>query len=343
LNLVRDVALRIPAVRRLHEARNALLTERDSLLRQLAVRQNPPPGSAASADSPFFHYNACFDPQEVMRHHAAPHLQPHPEYLTNYLGVVINPSFFPALLTEHRGVVEGIPIPANWHADIAEWGAALRAVDLSSEHFIVIELGCGWGCWLNNTGVAARRLGKAVQLIGVEGDQGHIAFAHESTKANGFKPEQLALHHGIAAAVPGTALFPRQQQAGIAWGSEPIFGVSEARREEASRTGSHDVLRMMTVVELAAPWPRIDLLHIDIQGGEADLIAGSLPVLREKVAYIVIGTHSRAIEGRLFDTLLGAGWRLEIERPALLSLGLNGPIVTVDGVQGWRNPNLLPE
>jgi len=40
------------------------------------------------------------------------------------------------------------------------------------------------------------------------------------------------------------------------------------------------------------------------------------------------------------DTLLGAKWKLEIERPAIISLLGDGPLVTVDGVQGWRNPRL---
>ena len=58
---------------------------------------------------------------------------------------------------------------------------------------------------------------------------------------------------------------------------------------------------------------------------------------------MVIGTHSRQIEGRLFDALLGAGWRLEIERPAMINLESGTPVVRVDGVQGWRNPYLLPQ
>jgi hypothetical protein len=99
---------------------------------------------------------------------------------------------------------------------------------------------------------------------------------------------------------------------------------------------------MVALEELASPLARIDLLHVDIQGGEADLVAGSLGVLADKVAYIVIGTHSRQIEGRLMDTLLGAGWTLEIERSAILVPGPSGPVVSVDGVQGWRNPRLLP-
>ena len=34
------------------------------------------------------------------------------------------------------------------------------------------------------------------------------------------------------------------------------------------------------------------------------------------------------------------GWRLEIERPAILSLDGDAPAVLIDGVQGWRNPAL---
>lgn len=104
---------------------------------------------------PFFHYNSSFDPQEVMRRHAVRGLGATPGYLTNFLGVLIDPKFFPDILQGRAGEVEDIPIPANWHADIAEWGAALRAVDLACDRFTVIELGCGWGCWMNNTGVAA--------------------------------------------------------------------------------------------------------------------------------------------------------------------------------------------
>ncbi|WP_216074149.1 hypothetical protein, partial [Acinetobacter baumannii] len=65
---------------------------------------------------------------------------------------------------------------------------------------------------------------------------------------------------------------------------------------------------MIALADVVRPHRRIDLLHIDIQGGEADLIAACLPVLKERVAYILIGTHSRQIEGRIFDVLLNEGW-----------------------------------
>ena len=54
-------------------------------------------------------------------------LEPHPDYVTNFLGVKISPRYFPGILDGKAGTVEPIPIPANWHADIAEWAGALRA------------------------------------------------------------------------------------------------------------------------------------------------------------------------------------------------------------------------
>lgn len=335
MDITRRIGLKIPAIRR-------LLDERDTLRAKLARAMERQGDSETSPASPYYYFNSSFDVEGVVLDHAAADLTPHEDYLTNYLGVRIHPKYFPGILDGRAGTIEPAPIPANFHADMAEWGAALHAVDLARGNFTVIELGCGWGCWLNITGVAARRRKLDVHLIGVEGDPGHIAFAREATAANGFRPDQVSLHHGLAAASPGIALFPRQQQAGVSWGLEPIFNAGEAARTKALKARTHDELTMFSIAQLSESFARIDLLHIDIQGGEAELIAGSLDILREKVAYLVIGTHSRQIEGSLFGTLLGAGWILEVERPAILAVDARGPYVTVDGVQGWRNPRLLP-
>jgi hypothetical protein len=333
MHVLNRAALQLPPLRRLWEARNALQAERDALTAQLGQSRN----------SPFFHYNANFDAEATIRRHAVADLAPTPGYLTNFLGVRIDPKFFPGILAGRAGQVEGIPIPANWHADIAEFAAALRAVELAQERFTIIELGCGWGCWLNNAGAAARRAGLAVHLIGVEGDEGHIGFAREACAVNGFTPDQVTLHHGIAAPAGGVALFPRQNQAGVKWGLEPVFGATEAETQAALAAGSHDALPMIALADLTAGHDRIDLLHIDIQGGETSFIAGCLPILAARVAYILVGTHARQIEGRIMEMLLAEGWRLEIERPAIFALEGGVPDIRVDGVQGWRNPRLVPD
>ncbi len=361
MSTMRSVILAVPRIRRLYDSRNMLIEERNQLRARLAQRERqllgarnarttqsgrdtatPPLSSPSPASSPFDHYNHAFDPLEVIARHAVSGLQPSPTHLTNFLGVRIDPKFLPAVLAGRAGEIEDLPVPANWHADIAEWGAALRAVDLARHSFTMIELGCGWGCWMNNTGVAARNAGLAVQLIGVEGDPGHIRFAREALAENGFSPQQINLQHGIAASKAGFALFPRQHSSGQDWGLAPVLKATARQRRQARRSGSHDELPMIALSDLVAPHPYVDLLHLDIQGDEADFIVSCLPTLQRKIAYLLIGTHSRQIEGRIMDTLLQAGWLLEIERPAFFTLSEGRPRVSVDGVQGWRNPVLLP-
>jgi FkbM family methyltransferase len=180
-------------------------------------------------------------------------------------------------------------------------------------------------------------------VIGVEGDEGHVRFAEEACAANGFRPDQFKVWRGIAAANDGVALFPKQSVSGIEYGLEPIFNASEERRREAVKSGKFDELQMISLDRVIGKDQRLDLLHIDIQGGEADLIQSCRELLKRRVAYILIGTHSREIEGRIFGDLLGDGWRLEIERPAILALNPDRPSTLVDGVQGWRNMALLPD
>lgn len=292
----------------------------------------------------FEHYHSCFDAVEVIQKHAVDGLRPTPEFLTNFLGVKIDPMFLPEVLRGREGQIEPLPIPANWHADIAEWGGVLRAVDLApGPRFVMAELGCGWGCWMSNSGTAARSTGFAPRLLGVEGDEGHCEFARQCLRTNGFNDGQFAILRGIAGARSGQALFPKQKQAGIAWGLEPILDPSPDQVSQAETSGTHDAVQIVGFERLFDDEKRIDLLHVDIQGGELALLESAVTLLNERVAYIVVGTHSREIEGSLFSLLLGQGWFLEIERPAFLSLeNSTRPSVIVDGVQGWRNPRLLP-
>lgn len=288
------------------------------------------------------HHHAVFDTTAMILRHEVVDRQAQAGLLINFLNVAVDPDIYPEGLLPFAGTVEGPPLPANWHADIAEWAAALRAVELSTGNFRMIELGCGWGCWMTATGAAARRLGRDLDLIGVEGDPDYLRFAEQALERNGFGVGDWTLHQGVAAATGGIALFPKQDVDGRDWGIEPILGASIDQQADAARIGSHNALPMLSLIDVIGDRSRIDLLHIDIQGGELDLIERSLDLLAERVAYIVVGTHSRQIEGRLFDALLSRGWVLEVERPAILNLEArpSQPVIVVDGLQGWRNPLL---
>lgn len=132
----------------------------------------------------------------------------------------------------------------------------------------MIELCCGWGCWMNITGAAARRAGKSPFLIGVEGDEGHIAFAHEAMATNGFAPSQFQLVRGVAAAKAGSAFFPRQSRSGVAWGLEPVLDADETQMRRMRASGGYDELKKFALRDVIGERKRIDLLYVDIQGGE---------------------------------------------------------------------------
>ncbi len=294
-------------------------------------------GNEVPAPSPFLHFNASVDVKAIVESHIRADRAPRDGHYVNFLNVAV-----PVDVMEHTrdksGQLDPVPIPANYHADMAEWAAALRAVDLARGKFVMIELGCGWGCWMNNTGVAAKSRGLDVHVIGVEGDEHHMQLAREALAVNGIAPDEYTLVRGVAAAGPGFALFPLWDEDDARWGSEPRFGVSKAESDAAVASGKFESLQMVPLAEAIGDHRRVDLLHMDIQGGEAELVKQTVPLLNERFAYIVIGTHSRIIEGQLLETLLDAGWKLEIERPAIFRVVDGRPQTTVDGVQGWRNP-----
>lgn len=290
--------------------------------------------------NPFWYYQCSFDAIDTMKKFAAPKLTPSPGYYMNYLGVKIDPAFAPHLLHGLENTIEPMPQPNNWHADIAEFAAALRAVDLAGETFTAVELGCGWACWLNNTGAAARMSGRKVHLLGVEGDPGHVEFARRSLGDNGFDASEVSIYHGIAGVAEGVALFPKQATPGAQWGLAPIFGATKTQLEAARTTNSHEVLNIISLAKVIAQVKFVDLLHIDIQGGEAGFLEAAQELCKESVRYIFVGTHSRSIEGKIEELMLKNGWSLEMDRPAISSLESGVQTLRVDGVQGWRNMSL---
>ena len=311
---------------------------------ELAIAQlrASPEAETNTRSGPFWNFHSQIDAIGIIRAHEDTQRGPRKDRLVNFLGVVIDPAFLPHVLAGAAGQVEGPPIPANWHADMAEFAAALRAVDLAKGTFRILELGCGWGCWLLNTGVAARNRGLEVELIGAEGDAGHVAFAQRGCAENGFTDNEARVHLGVVGPKPGTALFPKQDTAGVSWGLEPVFDATPEQVRAAKAGQQYDTLPVLTLEALANGKP-LDLIHMDIQGGEASFVEACIGDLNKLAAYIVIGTHSRAIEGRIMELMLSTGWVLEIERPAIYAFdGLGKPQLSVDGVQGWRNPELRP-
>jgi len=115
----------------------------------------PPTGPRPIHDA-LYNYSCEFDALDLLESFHVPGQVPEPGIIRNFLGTRIEPAVYPPVLEALAGSIEGLPVPGNWHADIAEWAAALRTVVLAEDRYRIVELGCGWGCWITNMGVAAR-------------------------------------------------------------------------------------------------------------------------------------------------------------------------------------------
>ena len=287
-----------------------------------------------------YHYYCEYDAFGLILSFALKDQTPEPGMVKNFMGVKVPPSVYPPVLEALQGKIEPVPDPGNWHADISEWAAALLSVVRAKDgRYRIVELGCGWGCWLVNMGAAARARGLSVDLIGIEGDANHLINAREVLLLNGFSDEEFSLHHGIAAAKPGKAIFPNPEQGTAAWGGAAIFDPDRKTLAAAERDPAVQVLNCLTLETLSGAQV-IDLLHIDIQGAETAYVRGNMASLDRLVRRVLIGTHSRIIEGELMSHFLQAGWVMEMDRPVIAPLYAGKPVTGIDGVQLWSNPKL---
>ena len=171
----------------------------------------------------------------------------------------------------------------------------------------------GWAPWLVTCAVAAKRRGiEEVRLIGVEGSEEHLQFAEQHLRDNGLDPDAHVLMHAVVDCSDGIARFPRLADARADYGAHAVFDAASVQPDGWIETKS------VTIATLLEDEPIVDLLHCDIQGAEADVVAQSILLLGQRVRRLIIGTHSRQIEARLFTSLGEAGWILEHEQPCLI-------------------------
>jgi FkbM family methyltransferase len=219
----------------------------------------------------------------------------------------------------------------------SEWVGTLRSVLEAKDTFTVIELGAGWGPWLIGCQKIALQRGiKNIDLIGVEGSAEHYGFMLDNFRTNGLDPDAYQLHHAVAGAKDGVASFPKLHVAQDDYGASAVFDDSE--RSAAALRGDLEEISSLSLKTLIGERPRVDLIHIDIQGHEEAVIAAGIAVLDTRVRRLVIGTHSRTIEGHLFDLLHAHGWVCESEVPCVIRPTMDGGrYLAADGEQVWRN------
>lgn len=268
-----------------------------------------------------------------------------PGFVANFLGGLTDVRFVPGI-DSLSGLVEGYPIPGNFHGDTLEWVGTLRSALDASGTFTMLELGAGWAPWCVIGYLAAKQrgLGK-IRVIGIEGDAGHVKFIQETFAANGIGPEVGKAIHGVVGTTDGDALFPEANDASRVYGGVAAF--SDAERAEgpfADFTARHapiiEEVKQVPCFKLATlmgDYDVVDLIHCDIQGTEADLFASVIELISAKVKRVVAGTHSFDIDRRLVSLFAKNNWELEGINSCVMRQDGTQSVILRDGVQVWRN------
>lgn len=276
-----------------------------------------------------------------------PDRQAEPGFIVDFLGVRTRVSSLANSQRAFEGVLD-IPVPGDYHAEAIEYIGLLKSVLRARDQFVVLELGAGWGPWLVAGATAAQRRGiETVRLYGVEADPQHYEFMRQHLLDNGLDPAGQHLLQAAVGLERGHARWPKIADAANDWGSRPArLGAAGANEVDALYLGhlldEYIEVDVVPVTELLAREPRWDLVHVDVQGWEGLVCEHAVYELNHRVSYLVVGTHSRKLDGDLVDLFHREGWVLEHEKPSRFTyipgVKLLESMNAADGTQVWRNP-----
>ena len=241
-----------------------------------------------------------------------------------------------------------MPIPDDgYHAEAAEYVALADSVRRAQGRYCIAELGAGWGPWVGLGGVLARSRGiREIDLVAVEALPARFALLRKHLAVNGLRPAEgdRTVLDGVTCTLVAGAVTTTRTEVFF-----PDVGITDMG-SAASETDSDRDYRGKRVQHLRVPgYPlseiigdrHLDLLHVDVQGAELALVEANLDRLARQVDAMVIGTHSRVIEGALIDLLYRNGWHLELEKPCRVAWSSSEPasqeaMTETDGCQYWR-------
>ncbi len=187
-------------------------------------------GVRALSDA-LYNYHCEFDAFGLMVSFAVPGQTSEPEFIKNFLGVKIPAKVYAPILEAMKGRVEPVPDPGNWHADIAEWAAALLSV-------VQARTITDCRAWLR-LGLLAGQHGGSCACAGslggsdrCRGGRQPSGECREVLALNGFAEDQFKLNHGIcsAQARQGDLSQSRTGHGGLGGGGHLLPGREDAGR-----------------------------------------------------------------------------------------------------------------
>lgn len=255
-----------------------------------------------------------------------------------------------------EAVIEPPPAPPV-NEEYFEWIDLLEAIDTARDHFVMIELGAGYGRWSVHGALAARAAGLEPHCVAVEAEPTHARWLRQHFLDNGLPP---ADHELLWAAIGREAGFVpfATGHARTCYSREvvkrtdaPFPTAAERRtlrarsvlgrppRVSDERTGSMWV-PALGLNEVLAPYRMVDLLDLDIQGAELVVLSAAIGRLNARVRRAHVGTHGAVpgVEDGLRELFTKHGWSCQHDYATGAVVDTPyGQVEFADGVQSWIN------
>ena len=283
------------------------------------------------------------DQQRVARL-MVPQSRPEPGLYVDAFGIKVDPSYCPWVAPGEVGTDP--PFPRAYLGDAIEYAAAALALEMAAGRsaFTAVELGAGWGPWTTFVALCAKRAGfTTINLAAFEADRARFDILQRHLALNGVTGDRynIALFCAAAWWHDETMYWPAKSDA-LDAGRAAASGRRPPRHDYRGVPLDFKTIQGRSIARALKDLPAIDFLHVDIQGGEWELISRSLGYLSGHVRSMFVGTHSRKIEGDLIDLLRANGWHLMRERPCRFRTDLPRALTLAgetyhDGGQFWRN------
>jgi FkbM family methyltransferase len=232
----------------------------------------------------------------------------------DFIGSMTRSDYRGAWVAEHD--IQALAAYPELDQSLFEWVELLESVRDAGTSYSFVELGAGYGRWAARAAVAARRRGiLKFRSVLVEAEPQHATWARQHMEDNGVGPDECVVFEAAVGAKPGRALFavdwPGGQFEDTARDWYGQFVVTAASNDALDALPTertyHDKslfaldngigvisVEVVTLSSVLANLDRADLVHIDIQGTEADLIVSSLDILDSLVARLCIATQRSA-------------------------------------------------
>lgn len=221
-----------------------------------------------------------------------------------------------------------------------DWIAVLECVSAAKGTFRMAELGAGWAPWL----VRARFAGQQVndisnyELVGVEADPTHFNWSRSHFLDNDLNPDEYHLLNGAISSSDDMLKFPKINNPNEDYGAS-LRQVSQSASAECQyiEVQGYCLEKIFSLFS-----GQIDFLHLDVQGAEYDVLPNAMPLLKESVRAIMIGTHiSMDHHKKLAELFESTNWTPVMIYPQNEKVKTEYGVVKFgDGFQFWKNTSI---